>query len=320
MANLPMGSTLNQLSISKARTFVEQVDNVTEEAPIVKAMPFKQSTDQLWDVSTELKLVSGAKRVDLNAPLPSIQMADGTKQTNLNIFGATMFVPEVTALLHGGAAKYFATNRKSFERQTGSDMEKSYIYDAFLPFALANNKITPGIVQNAGGAANKNYSLLVVRFDDVNLSGLYSPLAFKKDTFLDMQAINGGNLYANPDSTSDYYNALGYGIRMLTFVGVRMLSPRNVSGIVNIDADAATPLTKKMIQTALLKARIGTAGKAMIICHPTVKLLLEDIGKIQQIETSYSDKNANFRLETWDGVPIVASYNFMDATETNISL
>ena len=112
------GNTLNQLSIGKAKTFVDQIDNLTENAPIVKAMPFKASSDQLWDVAAELHMLSGVGRVDLNAPLPSVQAADGLKQTNLNVFGAEHFVPDDTAKMEGGAAKYFEKNRAAFDRQS----------------------------------------------------------------------------------------------------------------------------------------------------------------------------------------------------------
>ena len=182
------------------------------------------------------------------------------------------------------------------------------------------NKAGHGTVQNAGGENSANYSLLVVRFDDVNFTGLYSPLCFKRDTFLDMKPINNGSLYKNSDSSSKYYNVLGYGLRMKTFMGVRMLSHRNIAAIVNIDAEEATPLTRQMVEKALLSARVGEAGKSMILCHPRVKLILEDVGKIQHIQTEYGQKAADFRLETWDGVNIVTSYNFMDGTEADISV
>jgi len=320
MASLPFGNTLNRLSINKAKTFVDQVDNLTESAPIVKTMPFTQSTDQMWDVSNELLMVSSVGRVDLNAPLPTIEIADAMQQTQLNIFGAQMFVPEDTSNLSGGPSKYFADNRKSFERKTGMDMEKSYIYNTFLPFLLSSHAAGNGNAQDAGGSGNANYSILVVRFDDTNMTGLFSPLAFKRDTFLDIAPINNGALYVNSDTTHKFYNVLGYGLRMKAYVGVRMLSPRNIGGIVNIDITAATPFTKMMVNKALLAARSGEAGRTMIMCHPTVKLYLEDIGKIQTIQTEYGQHAADFTLETWNGIPIVTSYNFMDGTETNISL
>ena len=319
---MPFGNTLNQLSIGKAKTFVNQVDNITENAPVVKAMPFVAASDQLWDVSSEVQMVgSGMNSVDLNAPLQEIQLADALKQTQLNIFGAKMFVPEDTAKLEGGPDKYFGKNRQSFERQTGMDVERNYIYNAFLPFALAQYAAGhTDCVQNAGGSGNTNYSLVVVRFDNTNMTGLYSPLCFKRDTFLDMSPINGGNLYENGDSSSKYYKVLGYGLRMKTYMGVRMLSYRNISAIVNIKLSAATPLTKAMVEKALLGARVGEAGKAMILCHPKVKLCLADIGKVQYMQSSYPEKGVDFRIDTWDGVPIVTSYNFVDGAETDISL
>jgi hypothetical protein len=317
---LPFGNTLNRLAINKGKKFVDQVDNITENAPVVKVMPFRQSTDQLYDVSAELKTVSSVGRVDLNAPLPEIQIADGLKQTQLNTFGAQMFVPEDTATQEGGPDKYFANNRMSFERQTGMDMEKNYIYNAFLPFALAMNKAGHRTAQNAGGSANKNYCILVVRFDDVNFSGLYSPLMFKRDTFLDIEPINGGKMYINPDPASPWFKVLGYGLRMKSWLGVRMLSHRNIGSIVNVDLDTATPLTVMMMNKALLSARSGEAGRTFIFCHPMVKLYLDNIGKIQFMGTEYGDSKADFQLEAWNGVPIVTSYNFVEGAETNISV
>lgn len=314
------GNTLNQLAIAKQKPFVEQVDNLTENAPIVKQIPFTQSSDQLWDVTSELRLVSSVGRVDLNAPLPGIQIADAMQQSQLNIFGAQSFVPEDTATLEGGPAKYFAKSRKSFERQTGMDMEKSYLYNAFLPFALAMNKAGHGNVQDAGGTANANYSIIVVRFDELNMTGLFSPLAFKRDTFLEMKALNNGALYTNPDPNNKFYLVNGYGMQMKTFVGVRMLSWRNIGAIVNIDITQPTPLTIMMMNKALLAARSGEAGRTVILCHPMVKLYLQDIGKIQFMQTNFGDKAVNWEFETWNGIQIITSYNFMDGTETNISL
>ena len=316
---LPFGNTLNRLAINKGKKFVDQVDNITENAPVVKAMPFRQSSDQLWDVSAELKVVSSVGRVDLNAPLPEIQIADAMKQTQLNTFGAQMFVPEDTATLVGGPDKYFANNRTSFERQTGMDMEKNYIYQAFLPFALAQQKAGKASAQSAGGSANKNYSIIVARFDDVNFTGLFSPLMFKRDTFLDMEAINGGKMYINPDPDSPWFKVLGYGLRMKSWLGVRMLSHRNIGAIVNIDL-SGNGLTIDLMEEALLQARVGEAGKSIIMCHPRVKNRLAKIGKTEFMQSNYGDKNVDFRFDTWSGVPIITSYNFMDGTETNITL
>lgn len=319
---MAFGNSLNQLSIGKAKTFVNQVDNITENAPIVKAMPFVPSSDQLWDVSSEIRMIgSGMNNVDLNAPLQEIQIADALKQTQLNIFGAKMFVPEDTAKLEGGPDKYFGKNRTAFERQTGMDVERNYIYNAFLPFALSQYAAGhTDCVQNAGGTGNTGYSLIVLRFDETNMSGLYSPLCFKRDTFLDMQPLNGGNLYENPDPTSKYYKVPGYGLRMKTYMGVRMLSHRSIGAVVNINLAAATPLTRMMVENAMLAARLGEAGKTILICHPKVKLYLAEIGKTEFVQASYGDKNPDFRFDTWNGVPIITSYNMMDGTESTITL
>ncbi|MDR2820957.1 MAG: hypothetical protein LBB60_10580 [Desulfovibrio sp.] len=316
-----MGNTLNQLAIGKSKAFVNQIDNITENSPIVKAMPFTQASDQLWDVSSALTSISGpTQALDINSPLPEIQITDGLRRSELAVFGAEMFVPEDTALLEGGPDKYFGKNRVSFERQTGMDVEQQVIYNALLPFALAGAKAGHDTMLNAGGSANANYSLIVARFDEANLSGLYSPLCFKRDTFLDMQPINGGKLYHNANSAHRYYNVLGYGLRMKTYIGMRMLSFRNISSIVNIDMAGATPFTARMVDEALLAARVGEAGKTLIMCHPKVKLWLQEIGKVQRLETTFGDTAVNHGIESWNGVPVVTSYNFMDGSETNITV
>lgn len=314
------GNTLNFLALKKGKMFTEQVDNLTESSPIIRVIPFVQSSDQLWDTTSELRVVSSVNRVDLNAPLPSIQIADAMQQTQLNIFGAQQFVPEDKAILAGGADKYFAENRPAFERQTGMDMEVSYIYNAFKPFALHSHKQGHGNVQDAGGSANQNYSILVVRFDSLNMTGLFSPLAFQRDTFFDMKSINNGALYPQPDPNQPFYLVNGYGLRMKTFVGVRMLSHRNIGAIVNIDINTANPFTIMMMNKALLSARAGEMGSTFIFCHPKVKLYLDAIGKTERMRTTFTDRAANFELDTWNGVPIVTSYNFVDGAETNISL
>jgi len=73
-----------------------------------------------------------------------------------------------------------------------------------------------------------------------------------------------------------------------------------------------------MMNKALLSARSGEAGRTFIFCHPMVKLYLDQIGKTEFMNTSYGDSRADFQLETWNGVPIVTSYNFVEGAETNI--
>ena len=107
---------------------------------------------------------------------------------------------------------------------------------------------------------------------------------------------------------------------MKSWLGVRMLSHRNIGAIVNVDIDTATPVTVMMMNKALLSARSGEAGRTFIFCHPMVKLYLDQIGKTEFMNTSYGDSRADFQLETWNGVPIVTSYNFVEGAETNISL
>ncbi|MDR2056573.1 MAG: hypothetical protein LBQ10_12020 [Desulfovibrio sp.] len=321
MANPPFGNTLNQLAIGKSKPFTEQVDNITENAPIVKIMPFNQSSDQLWDVSSALTSINASvSNLDLNSPLPEIEITDGLRRSELSIFGAQLFVPHDTALLEGGADKYFGKNRKSFERQTGMDVEMQYVYNAFLPFALQMKKEGHDTMFDAGGTNNANYSLLVVRFEDSNFCGLYSPICFKRDTFLQMFPVNGGNLYAQSATGHKYYNVLGYGLAMKTYMGVRMLSWKNICAIVNIDLSESTPFTARMVDSALLEARVGEAGKTVIMCHPKVKLWLQEIGKVQRLETTFGDRAVNHEIDTWNGVPIVTSYNFMDGSETNITV
>jgi hypothetical protein len=316
-----MGNTLNQLAIGKSKLYVSQVDNLTENAPIVKTMPFVPATDQLWDVSSALTSISGPQQgLDINSPLPEVVITEAMRRSELAVFGAQMFVPEDTALLEGGPDKYFAKNRASFERQTGMDVETQIIYNALLPFALTGAKAGNDTMIDAGGSSDANYSLIVARFESANFAGLYSPICFKRDTFLDMKPINNGYLYLNPDAGHRYYKTLGYGLRMKTYIGVRMLSWRNISSIVNIDLTEATPFTARMVDEALLAARVGEAGSTMIMCHPKVKLWLQEIGKVQRLETTFGDKAVNHEIDTWNGVKIVTSYNFMDGTETNITV
>ena len=315
-------STLAQLAVGRARTFTEQVDNITENAPIVRTIPFVASSDQLWDVASELVMAgSPVQRVDLNAPLPEIGMAEAMTQTQLNIFGAKMFVPEDRAKLEGGPDRYFAKNRRALERQTGMDIERAYIYNAWLPFAKAQYAAGHrDCMQDAGGEGANNHSLLVLRFDETNMAGLYSPLCFNRNTFLDMTPINGGQLYENTDSDSRFYRVLGYGLRMKTWLGMRMLSHRNVGAVVNIDLKAETPLTPEMVENAMLAARVGEAGRSMLVCHPRVRLALAAIGKTRYMQAAYGERNVDMRVDTWDGVPIVTSYNFLDGGETRVNL
>jgi hypothetical protein len=135
-----------------------------------------------------------------------------------------------------------------------------------------------------------------------------------------MTPLASGSLYKMSDPSSRWFNVNGYGLQMKTYVGVRMLSHRNIAAIVNIDITRDAPLTVDMVEEALLQARSGESGRTYILTHPRIRNLMAKIGKTEFMNAAYGDKDLDFRLDRWSGIPVVTSYNFMSGTEANVTV
>jgi len=286
------------------------VDAITCEAPILRNIPMEESSHGLWNIYESMRSVTGGSIVDLDAPLPTAGVDTELKQTDLSIIGGEMEVGEDTARKMGGPAAYFAKKAGPVLRKTGMSAEHSILYDGFRKFAVNN-----GQAVSAGGSSNANYSILCVHYVPGEITGVYDPEGFGDGRAFDLSPIAGGNLYKNTSGQ------LVYGMRLKTYFGLQLANPDYVAAIVNCDItndadNARTFPTAKMIDQMLVRARAGQ--NTFIFCHPAVKAYLGSTCKLDRLTVTGTEFST--QVDAWNGVPIVTSFNFDNASETNVSL
>lgn len=306
------------VGIKLAKKQTEEIDALTEEAPILAMLPMQPASHGLRNVYEELKEIDGAQLVNLDDELPNLGSESTLGYQDLSVLGGVIRVGEDKAKKMGGAAAYFATKMPSILRQTGMDTEKSIIYNSIRPYAKAN-----GREQNAGGStADSQFSMVCVKWVKGETIGLYDPEGFGNGKVFDFLPLNGGNAYEFDDT--DGKTKVGYGERIKAYFSVQFANPRNVSSIVNIDlAAAATDTgfanlpTEAQINKMLRDARANPAN-TFIYCHPAV---LDALGvyKSGALTMMPSNDEYNTVIARWNGIRFVTSYNFDNGTEAVVA-
>lgn len=298
--------TLRELSELYARRQPGQVDLLTEQAPILDAMNFQEASHGMWNVYEKLNEVDGAGFVDMDAVLPTMKSDGKPERVDLDVMGGKITIGEDKAQMFGGMVKYFASKMPSILRKTGQTTETRILYNNLRQFAIdtgGNNKI------NAGGSSNANYTMLAVRWVEGETTGLYSPEGFKNGATLDQKFINNGAMYE-----IDSAGRLGYGMRLKGYFGMQLGNPQTVAGIFNIDS------SNKPTETEIddLLDAVRADDNTFLYCHRKVLTMLNSY-KGDALRLSNGNNAIDRRIGEWNGVPIITSYNFKDATETDVS-
>lgn len=298
--------TLQEIAAQYAKKQPQQVDNLTEEAPILGKIPFVEASHELWNVYENIQDISSAGWVEMNAPLPNVAVSSTLQKVDLAILGGELEVPEDTANLFGSHHQYFAKMLPKVLRRSGMSAEKRIIYDNFKKYALAE-----GYSLNAGGSGTTLSSILAVRFIEGETCGLYSPKCFTKGDILNTTAINNGALYKSTNEHTK--NVLVYGLRMKAYLGIQIANTKSVAAITNINQDALP--TETMIDD-LLAAVHAQPRNTFLFMHERVRtMLLRYKANSIQIFPEHNDYNRT--ITHWNGIPIVTSYNF-SMNEENI--
>lgn len=304
-----MGKTLRELANAFARKQPQQVDGLTEEAPILGVIPFQEASHGLWNMYEDVTDVQGAGWVAMNAPLPGVEVTSKLRKVDLSILGGEVEVPEDTANMFGGREKYFARKLPKVLRRSGMAAEQRIIYDNFRAWAIDKGKAV-----SAGATGGGTYSIVAVRFSEGETCGLYSPDCFKQGAVLDTQPINGGELYKA--ASGAYQGVLVYGLRIKAYLGIQIGNPHSVATVVNISRDAVP--TEAMIDDMLASVR-ATTGSTYLFMHERTRNLLCRY-KAGALQISPGGRDLDRQITHWNGVEIVTSYNFMDGTEPLVTL
>ena len=298
-----MSSTLKELAIALSKKQEHYVDYLTNESPILDNMRFEASTHRLWNAYEEVSKIDGAGFVDINQPLPEMEVDSSLKKIDLSILGGEIFVPEDKAAVIG-VSEYFSKKIPILLKHAGETAEKKIIYDNFIPYAIGNGKAV------SAGAADKCYSMVAVRFIPGEVTGLYSAKNINRHGILDSTPINGAQLYKNANGL------LGYGVRIKGYIGMQLANPDAVSAIVNISADKIP--TAEQIDNMLVDAK-ATPASTYIFCHPKVLSMLNKY-KGNVLQTMTGDMDVNRSFAAWNGIRFITSYNFKNGEEDAVKL
>ena len=298
-----MASTLKEVAVMLSKKQEHYVNSLTEESPILDNMRFEASTHGLWNAYEEVASINGAGFVDINQPLPEMEVDSNLKKIDLSILGGEIFLPEDKGSVIG-VGQYFSKKVPVLLKHAGQTAEKKIIYDNFIPYAVSNGKAV-----SAGGSENC-YSMVAVRYIDGEVTGLYSSKNINRFGILDSTPINAGALYKNADGV------LGYGLRLKGYIGMQLANPNAVAAIVNITADNIP--TAEQIDNMLVDAK-ATPGSTFIYCHPKVLSMLNKY-KGNVLQASSLDFDVNRSFMAWNGISFITSYNFNNGTEEAVKL
>jgi hypothetical protein len=296
----------------------KQVDNITEDSPILGMIPFEEASHDMWNVYEQIEEVTGPGFVDLDAELPTINVDTKLQKVDLSIMGGVAQVPEDTAQLHGGAPRYFAKKESALLRKAGMTAEYAILYNMIRAHAIAgSNKI------DAGGTSNINHTILAVRFVSGECNGLYSPKGFQNGAMLNVKAYNNGALMdISVSRNGSTVTVPGFKIRYKGYFGFQIASTKVVGGIFNVDRISSTKKLPTATQVDDLLAMVrANNSSTYLLMHPKLLSNLKDVrGSGNRISVTSSDINNPVIIDRWDRIPIITSYNFLDGTEANVTI
>lgn len=293
-------NTLREISQRYAKVQPHQVNNLLEESPVLADVPFQAATHGMWNAAMKTTEINGASFVALNAPLPSMSVKNQIEKVDLSVMGGEVELPEDTIRALGGEGNAFSKNEPTFLKKAGMDTEVKFIYDNFIPYAIANDNVI-----DAGATSGSTLSIVAVRWIEGETCGLYNPDGFAKGALLDVETIANGSLYKNAAGV------LVKGVRYKGYFGLQLLNPDSVGAILNINAENIP--TAAQIDDLIDRVKGTPANTKLYMRHTTCNLLNTHKGEL--LRTRPEDKDINRVFEEWNGIKIVKSYNFLK-TET----
>lgn len=293
--------TLHEIAIKFAKKQPGMADSLTEEAPILGKCKWIAATHGKWNVAEKRTDVEGPAFIELDAPLPKMSASSDLVHTDLHLMAGTMQVPTMKAQTLGGVEKYFADNQDVILKKAGMDAERQIMLKNWFKAAQSEKNF-----YNAGGTG-KGWFILAVRFDDHNNIGLYDPGQFDQGRLFKISLPYGGSEHL---LEGEYEGVYGYSVIYRSVFGWQILdASRTCAGIVNIDENHKP--TPAQIDDMLAQVR-AQPGSTYLFCGPQAKIYGLNPYKVDHIQLVNGDTDAKTRIETWNGIGIVQSYNFMD--------
>lgn len=308
---------LKDLAVKKTPGDVELVDALTEQAPILDSMPFIGSNRGEQHIYRKVQDIVGGDVVTKYGTRKSCKTETGLNTAQLNIVAGIIEENWDDIQRYGGWDTFVQDNLPLILTQTGQDVEADIIYNS-----LRSAAIQYGNAQAGGGASDTNYSIIAVTWQPQQTCGMFDPDFINSGMMFDFEPISGGGTYLKKDAADD--DVMTKGTEFHTTIGVLTANERQISTIVNCDIEHDAPTGTRTFPT------IEQIGKMLVQCrqnantriymHPDVLAYLGDIYKIQLLRVTNSDNQISSLISAWNGVPIIASYNFLEGTELDVTL
>lgn len=295
-----MAKTLKEISTAYCTRQPHQIDYVLESAPLLERIPFMATSRGLMHFFEKVRSVDAAGFVGIDESLPVADVDTEVESRTLGIMGFKIRggVDTVKLVTKGGTfAEYLAMKSPKVMTASGMALEQKIARLAKV-YAARNGRLI-----DAGGTGDATYTIMAFRLLEGELCGLYDPNGFGQGAFFTTLLLNGGELYEDPSSGKDLYGA-----SFRSYVDFMMENPACVSGIANIEADKLTPA---MVDDMLMNVRAGDQGTTIIVAHPKALQFLNSMKN----PFSTQGNTISTAVDSWNGVPILADWNFMGAEE-----
>lgn len=310
-----MSKALKEIAISLSKKQQEDVEWLTEEAPILGMVPFEPASHGLWNVYEEVTEISGPTKVQANAPLPEVDTSSDLKRVDLNFYGGDREVGEDTARQLGGPSAYFAKGDEHIMSKFGMDAEQQILYSNLRAYSVDNQSI---LYDGGGTTANKQHSILAVRFVPSMCMGLYNEKGVANGAILDWEWYNNGALYKNSKGQPVF------GGRYKANFGYQIASPQVVGTMVNVNigesfsTDAKVKDFGRRIDDMLVDIR-ANESRTYLFMHPRVRNAIGREFKDNKVQMKPADKNYSTEVLSWEGTRMITSHNFLDGTEAVVA-
>lgn len=265
-------------------------------------MKFVPSTHGLWNLAEKLTDIEGPGFVEADAPLPYMSAGTDLVRTDLCVMGGKIEVPTLQAAKFGGPSAFFARRQDHVLRKSGMTTERQIVLNNWLKGAREEKNL-----RDAGGTGEGHF-ILAVRFDDLANIGLFDPDQFDSGRFFRIDLSYGGQEHEL--HSPRYQGVLGYAIVYRAIFGWQMLdAKRTVSAIVNVTKGKAP--TADQIDDMLADVR-ATPGNTYLVMGPKARIHGINPHKKDYLQMAPGDRDPGTPIDTWNGIPIVVSYNFAE--------
>ena len=269
-----MGTILQEIAVSHKvdEKDIKMVDTLTENAPILRIMPFIASSDGVTHNVEELIAVTGGSWLDLDDPYPVVTNqtkltptslskiggeVEGTKNKVANILGGNRTLEE--KLEH-----YFGRKIPSDVKYTAQSVDNklfNFFYNKAIGGTLNTNYFQ---AETVDGGNNNHAAIIAVRFEDDVCGAVYNSNIDTGDPIFRILNPDGD------DPTAMHKNSSGQWVYSRIFemdIGILAagVNNRNVAALVNIKE--GTIFEQKWIDR-LLEAVRADNNNTFLIMHP----------------------------------------------------